>query len=363
MSEQNELPSPRQELEIHVPFKTIIKVLATALLVYSLIILAPLIMTLFLAAMLAVTLFPLLRFLNRHRFPGWVGVAIVVGVFISIATVFIVVILPPLVAQTGAIVENLPTIRQEILSHLPLTPSLHAVAAKALAKIAIPNPAEILTPLMSVGAIAASGITQLLLIIIFTVYLLVDGPRTTVWVLAFFKSESRVKLTETAKEISKVVSAYVAGQAITSLICGIYTLAILVWLDVPAALPLAAMAGIFDVLPVLGFFLAAVPAVLLALTLSPVKALTVGILYVVYHGIENYLLVPKIYGNRLRISDLVVLVSLIAAGALAGVLGAIAVLPLVASYPIIERIWLVDLLGRNVIKKHAASEGASLSKT
>ncbi len=352
VSEDQKRPKP---VEIHVPFATIVKVLVAILLVYIVIALVPLIMTLYLAALLAVTLNPLLTLLRRRRFPSWVGVTVVVGGFIAVAVVFFAVVMPPLVTQTGSVMENLPTIRQSILDNLPANPTLHSLGEKALSDIAVPNPSTIVTPLISVGSKALSGVTQLLLVVIFAVYLLVDGPRTTAWVLAFFGPERRSRLTATSEEVSKVVSAYVGGQAITSVICGLYTLLVLGLLGVPAALPLAFLAALFDVLPVLGFFLAAVPAVLMALTLSPLKALLVVVLYVLYHGVENYFLVPKIYGNRLRLSDLVVLISLMAAGYLAGVLGAIAVLPIVASYPIIERIWLVDYLGRGVVKKHEAS--------
>jgi predicted PurR-regulated permease PerM len=88
------------------------------------------------------------------------------------------------------------------------------------------------------------------------------------------------------------------------------------------------------------------------MTVSPSTSLAVAGLYLLYHGIENYLIVPWIYGNRLRVSGLAVLLALLVGSILAGILGAIAVLPVVASYPIIERIWLVDFLGRGVVQKH-----------
>lgn len=347
-------------VELHIPVKTIVKVLLTALVMYTIALLAPLFLTLFLAIMLAVTLYPLLVFLRRKSFPNWVGVAIVIGGFATVVGLIFVVVFPPLFTQTSELVQHLPALRQDILSHLPASPALREAAENAIREIKLPSTGIDLAPLLSAGAFAASGATRLFLVMIFTVYLMVDGPRSVQWILAFFSTEIREKLTRTADETSKVVSAYVAGQIITSVICGVFTLVVLLVLDVPAAITLAVMAAAFDVLPVLGFFLAAVPAVLIGLTVSPATALLVLVFYVLYHAIENYLLVPKIYGSSLRLSDLVVLLSLLVAGTLAGIGGAIVVLPLVASYPIIERIWLVELLGRNVVKKHndAAAEAA-----
>jgi predicted PurR-regulated permease PerM len=142
-----------------------------------------------------------------------------------------------------------------------------------------------------------------------------------------------------------------AGQFITSLLCALYVFALLSLLHVPNALILAVLAGIFDVLPIIGFFLSVLPATAMALTVSPATALLVVALYLAYHLVESYFIVPTVYGNRLRLSTLTVLVSCMAGGLLAGVIGAIAILPLVASYPIVERIWLHSRLEPDTVSK------------
>ena len=70
------------------------------------------------------------------------------------------------------------------------------------------------------------------------------------------------------------------------------------------------------------------------------------------HALENYLIAPMVYGNRLRISGFTVLVATLAAGFLAGIEGAISILPVVASYPVIEKIWLRPFLGETVVDEH-----------
>jgi predicted PurR-regulated permease PerM len=76
------------------------------------------------------------------------------------------------------------------------------------------------------------------------------------------------------------------------------------------------------------------------------------LLYGAYHLAENYFIVPKVYGNRLRLSTLTVLIACLAAAALAGVIGVIIALPLVACYPIVERIWLRPCLEGDTVRKH-----------
>jgi predicted PurR-regulated permease PerM len=345
-----------EKIELQVSYKSIFRVVGVAALLYVLVKLSALITTLFLAIMLAVTLRPFLNWMEAKRMPRWFGLmAIAAGMILAVAFICMVV-LPPLLEQITAMLNRFPEMQKSLMEVMPKTGPLRTMATKSIHALTVPDPEKIATPLLSVGQMAIGGLTQVFLVLIFSIYLLSDGPRTVQWILAFFSDERRRKLQATAFESSKVISAYVAGQAITSLICGVYTYIVLMILDVPAALMLATIAGIFDILPVLGFFLAAAPAVIFAFTVSSWTAFLVLLMYILYHILENYLLIPKIYGNRLRLSDLVVLVSLLAAGTFGGIAGAIVILPLVASYPIIERIWLVNVVGRTTVRKHSEVE-------
>jgi len=156
--------------------------------------------------------------------------------------------------------------------------------------------------------------------------------------------------------MSDVIVAYVQGQLITSVIAGIYALIVLSVLHVPAAIPLAVWAAVCDVLPVVGAFASGIPAVLFALTVSPLAAAAVLALYLLYHALENYLIIPKVYGNRLRIPTLVVFIALLVGGALYGVLGAVLILPVFAAYPIIEKIWLHEYLSDELVADHKELE-------
>jgi predicted PurR-regulated permease PerM len=148
---------------------------------------------------------------------------------------------------------------------------------------------------------------------------------------------------------------------VTSVLCTLVTLTALVAFRVPAALPLALLAGVADAIPIVGVVISTVPAVLMALTVSPVAAGGVLLVYVVYHVVETYVIVPRIYGRRLQLSTLAVLLALVVGGTLEGILGAILILPLVAAYPIIERLWLHEYLSDEVIRDHAALERAEES--
>ena len=123
-------------------------------------------------------------------------------------------------------------------------------------------------------------------------------------------------------------------------------------LHVPAALLLALLAGVCDFVPVLGFVVSSVPAILLALTVSTGTAIATAAVYLGYHLAENYAIGPLVYGGQLRLSNLAVLLAFAVGAELGGVVGALLALPVAAMYPVVEDIWLGKYLGRDAVGAH-----------
>jgi predicted PurR-regulated permease PerM len=190
-----------------------------------------------------------------------------------------------------------------------------------------------------------------------TIYLLLEGRRTLDWLIAFVPLEHRAKTARTLAESQQVLFAYVAGNVFTSIIATVVTFTALTLLKVPAALLLALIAGLSDFVPVIGFVASAIPAVLLALTVSGTTAALVLAVYIVYNVVESYLIFPWAYGSRMKLSNVAVILAFIVGAELAGVIGALIALPIAAIYPTIERVWLRDTLPGETVKEHRALEG------
>jgi predicted PurR-regulated permease PerM len=348
--------APRPEVDLHIPVQSYFLFFAVAALAYASWKLTPLILLFLPAILLAATVEPLLVWMKRKGLPRGIGVLCVAILTATVSAIFIAIVLPPLINQITVLFQKLPEIARTLTHHFPEGSRFRAFSHKAASQIKIPDASSWLSRSLVAGEAAVGGLAGAVLIVVFTLYLLMDGAGTYLWLTAFLSEEHRKKLNQTTEEVAPIVSAYVTGQLITSAVCSAYTFLVLAALGVPAALALSLLAGICDVLPVIGLFISLIPSLLLALSVSPSKALLVLLAYLLYHAIENYLLVPRVYGSRLRLSDLVVIVSLLIGGTVAGLIGAIIVLPIVASYPIIERIWLVELLGRSVVRKHASTE-------
>ena len=189
----------------------------------------------------------------------------------------------------------------------------------------IPQQADLTKQLKDPGVweAVASGALAVPLVLIVALYLVADGPRVYAWLLAYVPRKHRPRMAQTASEVAGVVHAYVRGQLITSGLVAVFSYVSLKVLGVQAPLALALLAGVFDVVPFIGFIAFTVPAVLMALTVSPTAALIVLVLYAGYHLLENYFIVPRVYGRQMRLSTLTVLISLGVGGALSGVIGAI----------------------------------------
>jgi predicted PurR-regulated permease PerM len=140
-----------------------------------------------------------------------------------------------------------------------------------------------------------------------------------------------------------VISGYVIGQVITSALFGLFVYVTLWLVGVPDLMLLAVLAALLDAIPIVGVPLATIPAVLLAATVSWQAAIVVVVAYTLYQQFENYVLVPRIYGNTLQVTSLSILVGVLVGAQLLGVLGVVLALPITAAIPVLERVWREEI--------------------
>lgn len=339
-------------LELHIPWITFIKVFTAILMAYAVYLLWPLLLLVFLSLFLAVTLNAFTAWLDSKGLKHWCSLLVVIGGLMSLLIVTLSLIFPALIDQSATFGQSLPRLHELTLSQLPVSGVIRLSIDRMLEGTNWAEASSWLGHFWSAGGIALHGITEIMLLLVIALYLLIDGSKTFEWLLAFFSPLKRAKLRITSEEISQVIFGYVSGQVITSLLVTTYTFVVLSLLRVPGALMLSILAGILDILPILGVVFATVPAILLALSVSPKTAVIVVCLYLLFHALEIYYIVPKVYGRHLRVSTLTVLLGLLAGALLAGIPGALAALPVIASYTAIERIWLKPFLREGVSEKH-----------
>jgi len=353
-------PSARRDL--HVPMTTILKLIGSGFGLWAVWLLWPEFLLLLVAVLLAVTLHPAVAWMERRRIARGVSVTVIAVVTGGLLALMVLFVLPPLTAQMTHLLQDVPAFRDRVLSRIPARyPIIQAVIGEIFAWFASPKTLTLFERSFAWGQSALFALVTAAVVFVVTLYLLLDGKSLYAWLLAFVPRAYREKVATTVDEVSDVVHAYVSGQLLVAVLFALFTAGLLTVLGVPAAVPLAVIAGLCDVVPVLGILIALVPAVLLALAVSPGTAAVVAIAYLMYHLAEAYFLLPRVWGSKLKMSTLSVLLALLVGGKLQGIIGALLVLPLVAAYPIIERHWLGGFLTSRVLTDHKALAKAAES--
>ncbi len=306
------------KLEVHIPMVTFCKVFAVILIGMAAYKLWPLLLLVTLAILLAVTLHSMVAWLMARRLSHRASLFIVIGSLMAVITLGVAIVLPALAKQLGALSECIPALRTELLGRFAPESQIRQALNTLFDNSGPTDLSDWSGKFLTMGGMAFTGLSQLVLLVMIALYLVIDGGKTYRWLLAFFPPFTRRKIYRTAEETSQVIFGYVVGQAITSGLVLLYTFTVLSLLHVPAALMLAIVAA----------------------------------LYLAYAAVESYFIVPRVYGKSLRLSPLTVLLGLLVGTILAGIPGAIAALPVVASYAVIERIWLKHYLGEGVSEKH-----------
>jgi len=336
-------------MKLEVSSLTLLKIALFVLLCAIVIKIWPIIVMIVVASLIAVMLDALVQWLARHGVRRGVGITLVGIVMFGLLAAFLFVLVPITVDQMRDLGKQLPRLVQEVSARVPAVRPYIAPVAQAAAHP--PNNAEMqqwLARGLIAGRFALTAVTAMTLTLVIALYLLIEGRRALEWLIVFAHDPHREKLRRTMREVHPIVFAYMRGQAITCVLCGGTAFTTLTLLHIPAAVPLAVLAFVADLVPIVGTVVMIAPAVLLALVVSPVKALIVLAVYLAYHFVESYFIIPRVFGREMRLSNLTVLLAVTIAGILQGAVGAVLILPFVAAYPVVEEIWLKRRLGDTV---------------
>lgn len=340
----------RRRVSVEVPWRTLLKVLAAIALAWLFLRITDLLLLLVVAVLLAVSLDPVVERVERMGLPRWGAATAVSFALLAAVVLFLWFTWSSLADQTQYLTQHFTTIERDLMHRLP-----------PWARNVVGQNGDTLESLVGPYALrfaksAGSALVVFVLAFILTLYLLVEARQTRAWLIAFVPPRHRERAERTLSESREVIFGYVVGNVVTSICATIFVFVLLTVLKVPAALLLAVLAGICDFIPVLGFILSAAPALLLAVTVSAGAVLVTLIGYGAYHAVENYLIAPKVYGDRLKLSNVAVVLAFAVGAAVAGVVGAAIALPIAAVYPAIERIWLRETLPEDTVRTHRAIE-------
>lgn len=346
----SESPQPNNTFKLDIPAKTFVKIFVALILAAVLIEISPLILLFFLSMLLALALSPIVDWAVSKKVPQWLAQALMALFLVALVGFIVGFLVPQAIGQIIAILNDLPKYEKDLeesISSVWLRERVHE------SYVHLPDQfGNIPARVAQIGSATINGVYHLVLFLIMSIYLMIDGDRAYHWLAAFFNKDNQEKLEKTSAEVRPIISAFFMGQLVNCTFVAAYAFTANTILNIPGALLLATIAAFCDIIPVVGFITSLTIATLMGLTVSPGTALTIACLYVGYSLIENYIIVPRVFGHTMKLSKLAVLVSLLVGGALCGIPGMLLVLPIVGSYPVIEKYWLRKYVGDETIAEH-----------
>ena len=250
--------------------------------------------------------------------------------------------IPELISQFQQLISTIPDLYETLSSSMEI--DVEGYLNRIPEGIRSSVEEGVRSTIQAIGDAVQRGIETTVRTVWATVTLIVGMAIIPVWVFLVLSNLAAAKrafyrmIPEHAREdvhnilgiIDGLASAYLRGQLLLCLVIGIASAVMLGGLGMPQALLLGTVAGILEIIPNLGPFLGAIPAVIVALLVDPIKALWVAIGFVVIQQVENAFLVPRVSGRAVRFHPAIVIVLVLVGSEVAGFWGMLLAVPLTA---------------------------------
>lgn len=291
-------------------------------LVFLVIELKSIVIALFTAYIIMASLNPFVKFLTKRKVPKIFSTLIVFGFVLAFIVLLVIPILPFFVSQMQYFIEQIP-------NYINLASKSIGIQLNNndLNSIIVPLAGSIGKNALQITKTVFGGIFSFISIFILSFYLLLERDKLINSVSKFLLPTNEEKIKNTIELVEEKLGAWLRGQVALSLTIGVVTWLILTIIGVEFALPLAILAGFLEIIPTLGPIIASIPAIIVALAISPIMALAVILAYTLIQLAENNFLVPKIMQKAVGLNPIVIIIAILVGGNLLGIMGALLSIP------------------------------------
>ena len=286
----------------------------------------------FIAAVLAAGISPAVRRIRTvfrlytgRKLRRGTAVLIVYLPFLVAVVLVLFLVLPRLLSESREMAVQVP----RLIDQKVITPLAEYLPAVEIRRIVYRDWRSEL-PVYGYLRGAISVIASIAAVLFLIAYMLIDSERLRNIFLLFYPPSERAQKRKMLLRASRRMSKWLAGQLTLAAIIGLATFVVLLVLGIPYALPLAVVAAVGEMVPVIGPIVGAAPALVIALFQSNAQFWAVLIMAILIQQIENYVLVPRLMGQKVSVSPLAVFIAFMLGATLLGVIGAILAIPAVA---------------------------------
>lgn len=308
------------------------------------------------ALFLALALDPAVDFFVRRGLRRGAAVAAVFVLALLGIILLGLVIIPPLVGQISTFVDALPTLVGDLTrGHGPLgflETKYHVVESVREATTGGGSSVTgAAAPVLSIVEGVASTVIGVIIIAFITLFMLLEGPEWRRWFEELIPERNRAPVVRVGAGIYKAVGGFMIGNLLASFLAGVVAAIILLVAGVPYAVPLGLFVVLIELVPYVGPLVATIVLTAVALTQGVVPALIVLGAILVYHMIEGHTLRPLIYSRAVKLSPLAVLIAILLGTEVAGVLGALAAIPIAGSIQVV----VAELIQQRAAQRESAA--------
>ncbi len=332
-------------LKIDISTNTFLK----ALLIVGLVIFAYLVrevlLALAVAVIIAAAVDPLADFFEKRKIPRVLSILLVYVLIILLFGLILFLIIPPLANEMKQLAENAPSYVSFVSDRFVQVQDFvqqHNLADNF--KTVLDRASNTLGQVTgnALGSVVSffGGLASVLLVFFLSFYLVIEERRIKNFGALIVSPSRRKQIARLVNASQKKVGAWLRGQLILSATIFLVTWLALSLLGVKYALLLALIAGVLEIVPMIGPILAGIPAVLVGLSQGWWMGLIVLALYVVIQQLENHILVPKIMQKATGVSPVLVILGILAGAKLGGVLGMFIAIPIIAGLSVWVWEWI-----------------------
>ncbi len=340
--------------ELEKSTQVIIKVVFVVLALAFLWVIRDIIVIMLLSLILASAMDPMVDYFNQKKIPRAVSVITVYVLVLGLAGLIIALIIPPVGEQFKYFQANLPEYLGNFQQKFAGTELGNLFSTDTFKNLISGSGSS--TVISSTYGVF-SGLFTFLTVLVISFYLVAEEQGMKKFVATLLPEHHHEFTMGLLEKIQKKMGLWILGQLILSFSIFVLTLIGLVVVGLifgsqggnpilSNALLLALLAGLFEVMPYIGPFLSAIPAVLIAFTFSPPLGLVVGILYLLIQKTEGYVLVPKVMEKTVGTSPLAVLLAMLIGFKLSGVIGLLIAVPLVSAVTVVVNEFLASKSAR-----------------
>ncbi len=319
---------------IDISFATLLKIALAGLLFYVVYQVLDILGIIVVAVILATALDPAVDWLQRYRIPRAISLVIIYLILFLVIGGIILLLVPPLAHQMVELAKSFPYYYSRLMSGVvafegTLPDQAAATLQQALQSLGV-SLAEGSTSILSSIASIFGGLISFVITLVITFYLVVEEQGLKKLVTSLVPAEHHDYAADLLNRIQDKLGAWLRGQLLLMLIIGVMTYIGLIIFGMPYALVLALLAGLTEVIAYVGPILGAIPAVLIAFSISPFKALLIIALYTFIQQTENNIIVPSIMKRSIGLNPIISILAIMVGYNIAGVIGAVVSIPVAA---------------------------------